>query len=1030
MYPVLGYHHVCWRPGVAVGGFRHVDSLGLPAGGLPGEAGKRVAKVTERDGLGGGMSSTGGARAATGVQFQAEVFAWWAARAVANVAPGMGLRPDTRIVAVGCETDLPVDDVGVVLSDDGLILVQAKYGMRGLDSRRDDVVKAVDQLVDAFRRGLPTTTSLRPVDVLRDRLVIATDVSSSKAFMHLRKVLNRLRGQPDSQPISSAARSLQERDAWIKFSDIVENSWLRATGSGFPQEELRRRFYSVVVVDCLDFAHDIGKDAARARELLSNAGATKPLAELVNIGIVTAAKRQWHKRDHLAAIVGVAPNVPSQIAPESTPQVAHTRVSDTHPSRPRNVVRVLDARPRLLGVHAAIHLDEAGQGQAIDDLPVYVPRDIDDKLRAAIGIAGEGGGFVLLIGGSSVGKTRSLFEAVKSVFPEWWLLYPSDAQELREFASAPTPLTIVWLDGLQRYVEHSDGLSAGTVRNLIDARVVVVGTLWRDEYHARLAQRGQNQQGYEDSRVLLNLATVMSVPEDLSKKERQLAESLTESDRRILVALGDRSAGFTQILSAGPELINHWEQAADRNCYGRAVITAALDARRVGAWAPLTRDYLEAAAPGYLTSAQQAVAPRDWLDQALDYATELKRGAASTLSPIAADMGKIAGYMVADYLYQHAFRARRTEALPNSVWRAIVEHHDKNETVRLADSAFRRNRISEAEALYRQVNGSASHVAQSLARLLVVQSRDDEAIDVLKPYAGSGDNFSTTFELVKLLARHGRLEELAKLAGANDWIANELSKSQANNLIREGRISEALDIFRRHVDSDDLDISEYWEPVDLLVERGWIDEAKQILALQADAGNSFASKRLAKLLKDQRSFDELYDRAVGDPFFAAEMAELDARHRRTDKIIQILRAHVNQGEMVAGMALAKLLSGQGRLDEAAEIEGQVYNNSTFSAGHRARLLLAQGRMDELYDLIYAGDFIAVRIVAEFGAVDLAIALLLDLAYNHGVWFANGTLVDLLIEYDRIDELRAEVFAGTPGAAEALRQMRDLHTQGQ
>ncbi|QZZ32167.1 hypothetical protein [Streptomyces sp. ST1015] len=62
-----------------------------------------------------------------------------------------------------------------------------------------------------------------------------------------------------------------------------------------------------------------------------------------------------------------------------------------------------DASPRRLGVHAALQLSRAS-----GDLPGYIPRDLDERLRAAL----DGGRFVLLVGGSSVGKTRTLYEAL------------------------------------------------------------------------------------------------------------------------------------------------------------------------------------------------------------------------------------------------------------------------------------------------------------------------------------------------------------------------------------------------------------------------------------------------------------------------------------------------------------------------------------------------------------------------------------------------------------------------------------------
>ena len=100
------------------------------------------------------------------------------------------------------------------------------------------------------------------------------------------------------------------------------------------------------------------------------------------------------------------------------------------------------------------------------------------------------------------------------------------------------------------------------------------------------------------------------------------------------------------------------------------MLTAALDGARLGARAPLSPEFLRAAAPDYLTSQQQAEAPKKWFKQALAYATGTLYGAAAALSPAGAGMGRIAGYTVADYLIQHASRERRYERVPASTWDA------------------------------------------------------------------------------------------------------------------------------------------------------------------------------------------------------------------------------------------------------------------------------------------------------------------------------------------------------------------------
>jgi Helix-turn-helix domain len=329
---------------------------------------------------------------------------------------------------------------------------------------------------------------------------------------------------------------------------------------------------------------------------------------------------------------------------------AWQRAKTTDLAKPVGEVRVRDARPRELGVHDAIQVDGA-----TGELPIYVPRDIDAGLRAALTPGAERGCFVLLMGGSSVGKTRTLYEAVAATLPQWWLVHPDDADAIRTLATAPTARTVLWLDELQRYFGADGGLNAGTVRALLRAGTVIVATMWPDEYGARIVPRqpGRHDQHAHD-RELLELAEVFEVSPAFSGAEQARAYERAAADGRIRTALSSTDAGLTQVLAAGPELVRWWEQAP--NPYARAVITAAVDARRLGFAAPLTREMLDTAARGYLTRAERATAPRDWLDTNLAYATTPLHGAAATLTPVAPDlaMGEVDGYAAADYLAEKA----------------------------------------------------------------------------------------------------------------------------------------------------------------------------------------------------------------------------------------------------------------------------------------------------------------------------------------------------------------------------------------
>jgi hypothetical protein len=77
-------------------------------------------------------------------------------------------------------------------------------------------------------------------------------------------------------------------------------------------------------------------------------------------------------------------------------------------------------------------------------------------------------------------------------------------------------------------------------------------------------------------------------------------------------AAGRTWEGFVRVTAQSPH-------SRAKQCYGKAVITAALDARRVGAHHPVTWEFFKAAVPAYLTPAQQATAPQDWLDGGVDH---------------------------------------------------------------------------------------------------------------------------------------------------------------------------------------------------------------------------------------------------------------------------------------------------------------------------------------------------------------------------------------------------------------------------
>ena len=597
------------------------------------------------------------------------------------------------------------------------------------------------------------------------------------------------------------------------------------------------------------------------------------LANIVTVDVRRRSPQQFAEMvaGKLAAL-GVGAPAPSADSAD--------RARDAGPTRPAGAVRVAEADPRRLGVHAAISIP----GVPDDTPPAYVPRDVDAAefgILSAVAAAAERGGFVLLVGGSSVGKTRSAAEAVRALLPHWWLVHPTGPAEAAALAAARSPRMVVWLDELQRYLDGEHGLTGGVVRALLGGPhpAVIIGTLWPDRYAAYTTLPGSGgTDPHAREREVLGLAAVVRIDPEFSAAEQDRARAAAARDPRLRVALEAAGYGLTQTLAAAPQLVARWEDAKSIDPYGWAVLTAALDAARLGAGTPLSRDLLRAAAPGYCTDVQQAEAPGNWFEQALAYATGKLHGATAPLSPAGDGMGRVAGYIVADYLVQHASRERRDARVPDSTWDAILSYiHDPADAIRLADSARSRRLYHYAIPLYRHAADVGNgYAAVWLAGLLAACGDPDGNVRILRARADAGDRYAAVW-VAGLLAKRGDLDGTAQIlraqADAGDryaamWLAALLAgcddpdraqippaEGSADDryaavwLAGHGDLDGTARILRAQADAGDR-YAAIWL-AGILAERGDLNGSARILRAQADAGDKYAAVWLAALLAER-----------------------------------------------------------------------------------------------------------------------------------------------------------------------------------
>jgi|GEM_PF-3274887 len=300
---------------------------------------------------------------------------------------------------------------------------------------------------------------------------------------------------------------------------------------------------------------------------------------------------------------------------------------------------ITDWDPAALGVHASITVcDEA-------TLTPYIARTHDLRLREVLASFDQaiwGRRMVVVEGNSCTGKTRSLYEAVLKVLPDWQLVAPTSSTHLVQVLTAGVPAgTVVWLDELQKKLtKTSEGITAAQgISALLDAHhvgpILFAGTIWPDNLTAlsRRPEPHESTAGADCVPTLLDAAIVVTVPDAFFDTE--LAD--TPADPRLRVAINtatqtsrpETGRKVTQVLAGGDALVRRaYPQPESRNRRefspaAKAVLKAAGDLRRLGLPNPLPQWVLVGAAPGYL---DHPPPPRStWLEAAMDQLTRAAR---------------------------------------------------------------------------------------------------------------------------------------------------------------------------------------------------------------------------------------------------------------------------------------------------------------------------------------------------------------------------------------------------------------------
>jgi uncharacterized protein YidB (DUF937 family) len=657
--------------------------------------------------------------------------------------------------------------------------------------------------------------------------------------------------------------------------------------------------------------------------------------------------------------------------------------------------------PFALEVHRPVQPDTPQPNLPV--LPVYVPREHDTDLERVVMAALQGtSSMTVLVGGSSTGKTRACWEALQLLRdrkPGWRLWHPIDPSRpeaaLRDLPSIG-PRTVVWLNEAQFYLDVAAGglgerVAAGLRELLRDparAPVLVLATLW-PEFWGRLTARlsADVADPYAQAREFLSGRDI-SVPAAFTAAQRQ--QLVDAADPRLARAAEAAEGGqVIQFLAGAPELLARYRNAPPP---AAALISAAIDARRLGMGIALPLAFLEAATSGYLTDTEWDFLGEDWLEQALAYTAALCKGVRGPLASIRPRINASAilapgpVYRLADYLEQYGRRARRQIIPPADFWTAAARFADPGDLPALAKAAEDRGLLRDAARLRKHATaqGDISEAVALVGRWHSLQphSGDPRPAQWVAAHAALDDPYGVARLLGALLE-----------AGAEDQAAALIARDPASHAALENPNAVV------------------WL-LGALLEAGAEDQAAALIA--RDPASHAA-------LDDPRSVVDLLDalQEVGAEDQAAALIARDpASHAALDEpygVVALLGALLEAGAEDQAAALAARVASHAPLDDPGTVADLLYNLREAGAEDQAAALAARVASHAPLD-DPAAVAALLGALQEAGVADQAAALAADAALDDPGNVAR--LLDALQQAGEADQAAA-LIARDPASHAAL-----------
>ncbi|AGF59684.1 hypothetical protein SHJGH_0018 [Streptomyces hygroscopicus subsp. jinggangensis TL01] len=233
---------------------------------------------------------------------------------------------------------------------------------------------------------------------------------------------------------------------------------------------------------------------------------------------------------------------------------------------------------------------------------------------------------------------------------------------------------------------------------------------------------------------LADLAVTVEMPATFTSPDLARAAAVVASDPRLQLARSRTVSGrITQFLAGAPYLWRRYEQSAGA---ARAILHAAMDARRFGHGPLLSEDFLRTAAEGYIDEATWHTLDEDWFASHL---TQLIRPHRQLPGPLTRyrprpDQPPAFGqlYQLADILHERSRATREKERPASSLWAAAAAHSRTDTDLRELAQAARRLGAVDCEQLYLKAAACGDvAVLQWFTRRLMALGRFERAEELI-----------------------------------------------------------------------------------------------------------------------------------------------------------------------------------------------------------------------------------------------------------------------------------------------------------